>query len=72
MAIINGKPANAYSLPMAAKIRKGLKPLSKSEKEARRPPPPDIMANAMQERIHKPFGTGRAAKSIKNKRAKIT
>ncbi len=49
--------------PDDARLRKLLHtPLSQKEQEARKPPPPDELVDALQNRVHKDIGRGRAAK----------
>ena len=40
-----------------------MNPLSRKAREARKPPPPEVLADAMQASVHVHAGTGRAAKT---------
>ena len=42
------------------------KPLSKEEQEARKPLPPEVLANALTDRVHRDVGHGRAAKVVRH------
>ncbi len=42
-----------------------LKPLSKEEQTARRPPKPEDLVDARQDPIHRDVGRSRAARSVK-------
>lgn len=43
------------------------KPLSREAQDARKPLPPAILANALEDTVHRDIGRGRAAKSVKSK-----
>jgi DNA-binding transcriptional regulator YiaG len=45
--------------------RPTLKPLSQAARDARRPPPPEELVNALQNSVHRRFGHPRAARSVK-------
>jgi len=48
--------------------RLGLTPLSREELEARRPLPPEELVGALQDRVHRDVGRGRAARTARSER----
>ncbi len=48
--------------------RPRLRPLSKEAADARRPLPPEMLIDALHDRVHRDVGRGRAAKTVRVKR----
>ena len=44
-----------------------LTPLSAEAREARKPPPPEELVEALHDRVHRDVGRGRAARTVRNK-----
>jgi hypothetical protein len=52
-------------LPTNSTPRPPLQPLSAAEQDARRPPPPAVLADARQDGVHRDVGKSRPARSTK-------
>lgn len=44
-----------------------LLPLSREAQEARKPPPPEELIDALRDRVHRDIGRGRAAQTVRSK-----
>ena len=62
--VLEFDPAHVLLKPLSITSKK--LPLSKAAKDARRPLPPDVLADALQDAVHKEVGKTRPAKSVRS------